>query len=254
MILAVDIGNTTISVGCFDGTNIVDRLRLETVPGRPAVEYERAFIEFLAGRPAEGAIISSVVPAVDEAMCEALTSLLEEPPVVMSDRLPTGIRFHHYDRRNIGADRIVDLVAARELLGAPVMVFDLGTCTTLSVLGPDDEFSGGVIMPGIQLSLDAMHAGTAKLPQLQARAPQTLIGLDTASCMESGAVIGAAAVIDGLAKRIETQLGQQVPIVLTGGTGRLVLPWCEHPVTYDPDLLLKGLYTICCRNMAPVRA
>ena len=126
---------------------------------------------------------------------EALCAVTENAPIKVSSSLKTGITFQGYDVDNLGMDRLVDLVAAKALVGAPVMVVDLGTCTTVSVLDQDCVFRGGMILPGIQVSLDAMNWRAAKLPALQASAPQQLIGQNTAQCMQSGAVIGAAAVI-----------------------------------------------------------
>lgn len=245
MILAVDLGNTTISAGFFENGVLTKRLRFETEAGHTEWEYKNAFSDALAGAPLEGAAFSSVVPGKEAPIRAALTALLGRPPVEVSDKLQTGLRFDAYDAQNIGADRIADLVAAKALLGAPAVVFDLGTCTTVSVLSPDSLFLGGMILPGIQLSLDAMHQRAAKLPALQADAPASLIGQNTESCMKSGAIIGAAAVIDGLSDRIEAELGYAVPVMVTGGMGKLVVPWCRRRVTYDPDLLLKGLAMLC---------
>lgn len=248
MILAVDAGNTTISLALFDGDEITARRKIDTACAGTVPGCTQAILEFLAGTVPEDAIISSVVPAADKPLFTSAAHILGHPPVMMSDALPTGIRFDLYDRSNLGSDRIVDLAAAMEMMGAPVMTFDLGTCTTVTVLDPEREILGGMILPGVQLSLDAMYSRTGKLPHLSARTPQELIGSDTTGCMESGAVIGTAAVIDEFIERTQAQLGCKVPAVLTGGAGRLVLPWCRHTLRYEPDLLLKGLLHICLRT------
>ena len=253
MILAVDLGNTTISAGFFEDGVLKKRLRFDTEPGCTEREYESVFSEVLAGAPLEGASFSSVVPRKEAPIRAALTALLGRPPVEVSDKLQAGLRFDAYETQNIGADRIADLVAVKALLGAPAVVFDLGTCTTVSVLSPDCMFLGGMILPGVQLSLDAMHQRAAKLPALQADAPASLIGQDTESCMKSGAIIGAAAAIDGLSARIEEALGCAVPVMVTGGMGKLVVPWCRRRVTYDPDLLLKGLAMLCTKEVCKIQ-
>lgn len=247
MILAVDAGNTTVSMALAEGDNIIARSKAPVSEARSFSGCLMLLEKFLDGITPEDAIISSVVPAANRPLTASLTRILGHVPVVMSEDLPTGICFDLYDRSNLGSDRVADLSAAMELMGAPVMTFDLGTCTTVTVLGPDREILGGMILPGIQLSLDAMHRRTGKLPSLAAQPPSSLIGRDTAGCMESGAVIGTAAVIDSFIERTQAQLGCPVPAVLTGGAGPLVLPWCRQPLRYEPDLQLKGLLHICRR-------
>lgn len=252
MILAADAGNTTISFGLFEGSSLTGRFKIKTDRNYTAAEIEGLISDsFIRTRP-ERAVFSSVVPEVDAALYSALEAVTGGVPLVMSPDLPTDILFNRYDRGSIGADRIADLAAARDIYGAPVIVFDLGTCTTATVLSKEGELCGGMIMPGVQVSLDAMHERSSKLPAVKAKIPEHIIGESTEGCMESGAVIGTAAVIDGFAQRVRKELGYPVPCVVTGGLSSIVIPWCLEKVNYEPDLMLMGLNSVCLRTPAGI--
>ena len=254
-ILAVDIGNSNIVIGCFSGETLLFSFRLPPI----YAEYGRArcseIESTLSGRltgPGEltGSIISSVVPKATRTMRQVLEQLTGKMPLVAGVSLETGINLDHYDKKTLGIDRLIDTVAAKRLYGAPSAVFDLGTATTLSIIDRNGAFRGGMIAPGVQLSLLALHEHTAKLPLLKAGPSCQLIGSDTPGCMRTGSVISTACVIDGMAERIADELRTpSIPIVLTGGLGKIVAPWCRTKIHFEPNLLLIGLQILYDMNV-----
>lgn len=254
-VLAVDVGNTNIVVGCFEGDLLLFTGRIPTKKGEQEDILYGALcgvlIEQGASMPLDGSVFSSVVPAVDGPLSAALQRLTGRTPVRACLHSSSGIRLGDYDTSCLGMDRVVDMTAARSLAGPhPVIVYDLGTCTTMSVVSADGVFLGGMISAGIQLSLDAQAQRAAQLPALRAEGPGRMIGRNTRECMMSGAVIGAAAMIDGVVDRVSEQLqAGDLQLVLTGGLGCLVVPWLRSRVIYEPDLLMKGLRILYTRNV-----
>ena len=254
-ILAVDIGNSNIVIGCFSGETLLFTFRIPTMyaeDGRTLLsQIESTLSERLTG-PGEltGSVISSVVPNATRTMRHVLEQLTGKMPLIARASLETGIDLSHYDKESLGVDRLADMVAAKRLYGAPFAVFDLGTATTLSILDRHGAFRGGMITPGVQLSLLALHEHTAKLPLLKAGPASGLIGRDTAGCMRTGSIISTACVIDGMAGRIAEELRiPSIPIVLTGGLGKIVVPWCRTKVHFEPNLLLIGLQILYDMNV-----
>lgn len=250
-ILAADVGNSNITIGCFTDEKLICQGRVATrpFPGEKRLVDEinnllkTDWKEEMAqsGKPAEGAVYSSVVPEMD-GIIEKVLGFFCDGFVLRARTDPgTGIDLSDYDASALGVDRVADLIAARELYGLPVMTCDLGTATTFSVLDGRGHFCGGMISAGIQSSLRALAEYTSRLPLLKADKPQCLIGSDTASCMLSGTVIGAAAQIDGFYRMVSEDIHSKLTCVVTGGLGQLVLPWCREPVIYEPDLQMKGL-------------
>lgn len=250
-ILVADMGNSNITIGCFDGERLLFQGRVSTrpFPGREQLRGSvRAILEgngmreaLQAGELPEGAVYSSVVPELEDILEQALGAFCEGPVLCANLDLDIGIDLSEYDSSCLGVDRIVDLIAAKEMYGLPVMTCDLGTATTFSVLDAKGRFRGGMIGAGIHSSLRALAEFTSQLPLLQVEEPKSLIGTDTPSCMHSGAVIGAAAQIDGFYRLVREELQMQLTCVVTGGLGRFVLPWCRERVLYEPDLQMKGL-------------
>ena len=239
-VLAADIGNTNIVVGCFLGDGLEITLRLITRQKWTAQSMRREIEdgmrrsgigpEALTGA---GAVYSSVVPELDGMLSDALGRLTGRQPL----------------KTHLGTDRIVDMAAAVAFYGAPVLVCDLGTATTISVVDGKRQFAGGMIAAGVQLGLDALAERTAQLPQLEAEAADSLLGEDTIACMRSGSAAACGIMLDGVAERTAELLGEpDLKLVVTGGLGRLVLPWIRRPAVYDPDLLLKGLLSLYRRN------
>ncbi len=249
MILAADMGNTTFTVGLLYVEEFVATGRISTHMGSHPAEYEAALRALLPGSGAvAGAILSSVVPGMNDIVLAALGKIAPTAPLLVTPGMNTGLSYGTYDPAGIGMDRVVDLVAAKAMTAGAVAVFDMGTCTTVSVADKSGTICGGMIMPGIQMSLDAMHSHTARLPQLQATAAEGVIGHGTAACMINGAVFAAAAVIDDVSQRIGEALGEDALTVVTGGHAPLALPWCRRPVHHEPNLLLKGLGILYHRN------
>lgn len=253
-VLAADAGNTTVTVTCFrDGSALFT--------GRIDTDREEGEDTYLTGMRAllrangiradeiDGSVLSSVVPEITQALSQALSDMTGKNPLVVSSALDTGITVSPAYGGTLGNDRLTDCAAALHLYGGPVAVFDLGSCTTVSVADENGVFVGGMITAGIQMSLTACHEHTSQLPLLTADLPAHVIGRNTASCMQSGAVIGAAAMIDGFCERIEQELcTDSLRTVLTGGLGKLVIPFCRTEVAFEPDLLVKGLLYIYERN------
>lgn len=249
-VLTIDVGNTNIVLGLFEGDVLLQTARLETHRKWTEQNLSREIGAFLrrAGR-ADGAILSSVVPDLNGAILEAVRNLTGKGPLVMSRDLDTGLNTDSYDVSLLGSDRIVDMAAAIHFYGAPAAVYDLGTCTTLSVVDGQCRFIGGMISAGIQLSLDAQAERTAQLPQLNAEPAAGLLGQDTVSNLISGAVAGTGILIEGTCGRIRQQYGMpDMKVVITGGNAPLVLPWIRQEVVHDPDLLVRGMLAIYRKN------
>lgn len=277
IVLSVDIGNTNIVLGIWNDGILTGCERFVTKRDYSFNELEEIITcKVRAILPSEktpdssfckfdGSILSSVVPQLNDDVLRILEMITNEKPLLMGAFLRTGIDVSGYDKRadggagndpfrikqgeaRLGTDRIVDLSAAHAMYpDRPVMVCDLGSCTTTSVIDANGRFIGGMISAGLQMSLDAQAQRTSQLPQLEAGEAESLLGRDTASNMMSGVVAGTGLMITELYRRLGLSL-QDLKLVLTGGLGRLVLPWIEADVSYEPDLLMKGLYEIYRRN------
>lgn len=249
MLLVVDIGNTNICIGLLAGadhTEILHTTRMVTRPRCTADEYA-AELRFLLARlgftaaDCEGVILSSVVPGLTGPLAAACRRLTGREALCVAHTMDTGLTFALLAPERLGADRIADAAAAAAAYSLPLMTVDLGTATTCNVVDAGKRFLGGFIMPGVQTSLRALNAGTAQLPPIAPEAAAELIGRDTVSALNSGAVYGTAAMLDGLADRVEAELGAPLTVVATGGLAPIILPCCRRQVLYDADLLFKGL-------------
>ncbi len=253
MLLAVDIGNTNICLGLLDGGRTLRAARMVTRPKCTADEYA-AELNFLLARlgfaaaGCEGVILSSVVPGLTAPLAAACRRLTGQNPLTVGCALDTGLTFAVPAPERLGADRIADAAAAAEGYPLPVMTVDLGTATTCNVVDAQRRFLGGFILAGVQTGLRAVSAGAAQLPPIAPQAAAALIGTDTVSALNNGAVYGTAACIDGLCDRVEAELGTALTVVLTGGLGPLIAPACRRKVLYDPDLLFKGLGLLWQKN------
>lgn len=250
MILTVDIGNTTVCVCGMEkqetGYDAVFCTRLETVPGKNAAEYEtelRGALEKagISARQLEGAVVSSVVPCLNEPVRTCIRAVIGKEPVWADTKGKTGLIMDVRAPEKVGLDRVVDAAWVAAHCQLPAVTVDMGTATTFNVIDEGGVFRGGIIAVGMATGLRALAAKTAQLPELRLENGGTVIGKDTEACMQSGAVIGAAAMIDGMVARIEQELGKPVTLILTGGMARYAEPFCTHPHTYDPHLLAKGL-------------
>ena len=246
MILAVDIGNSNIVLGGIQGDNIAFEARLRTEPTKTSDEYciDVKIILDVYGfkrEDVEGAIISSVVPQVLNSIKTAIKKLTGKTALVVGPGLKTGLNIRVENPSQTGADLVVGSVAALREHKPPLIVVDMGTATTISVLDDSGALIGGCICPGVKISLDALTERTALLPGLQLDQPRKAIGRNTIDCMRSGIMMGNACMLDGMVRRMEEELGQKATIVITGGIAKFVAPLCKTSMIYDKDLLLKGL-------------
>lgn len=246
MILAVDIGNTNIVLGGVEGERVVFEARIRTDRTKTSDEYcidLKTLLEVhkIASESVEGAIISSVVPQVLNSVKTAIRKLTGLNSLVVGPGLKTGLNIAIENPTQTGADLVAAGVAALREYGAPVIVVDMGTATTMTVFDKNGALVGGSISPGVKISLDALTDRTALLPGLQLDKPKQAIGRNTNDAMRSGIMLGAASMLDGMTARMEDELGYAVNVVVTGGIGKFVVPLCERKLFYDRDLLIKGL-------------
>lgn len=258
MVFAVDIGNSNICVGGLEEAQVRFTARMVTRPRCTGDEYA-AELKFLLGRlgvkPAdcEGVIVCSVVPALTKTLADACTRLTGLRCLMVSPALKTGLTFAVDEPERVGRDRIADAAAAAAHYPLPCMTVDLGTATTYNVISARREFLGGFILPGVQTSLRAISSGTAQLPPISPDTPEHLIGRSTVECLNNGAMFGTAAMMDGLAARVEAELGAPLTVVATGGLAPCILPCCTRPVIYDADLLFRGLALLYAENAGPAQ-
>ena len=254
MILTVDIGNTNITLGAYRDGQLKFTSRLATDRHRTADQYAIEIKDILAlnnleTKGIEGAIISSVVPNVGSNMKKAIKKLTGITPLAIGPGVKTGLNIRIDNPAQLGADMVAGAVAAAEKYPLPCIVCDMGTATTVSVIDKGGVFLGGAIAAGLGTTLDALASNTAQLPYIDiSSAPDKVIGTNTVDCMRSGLVIGAAAMLDGMAKRMEAELGCSATLVATGGLAGGVTAYCEREVILDDNLLLDGLYLIYKKN------
>lgn len=241
MLLTVDIGNTTVALAGFVGQELTFLRRVPSDTSLEVSQWVDVLGECLAERPPiQGVALSSVVPALTPRVTQALSQLTHTQVLVVDASTPTGLSLEGYRGATLGMDRVVDCVGALRLCAPPVAVFDMGTATTLSVVGKGGAFLGGMILPGLSLSLEALSAKAAQLPPITLSPPEGVIGRDTESCMRYGALYGAAGAIEGIVARLEEELGP-LTVVLTGGNSTHVRPLLRTPVLWEPHLTFWGL-------------
>ncbi|MDD6283920.1 MAG: type III pantothenate kinase [Firmicutes bacterium] len=253
MILAVDIGNTNITLGVYEGNKLCFTSRLATDVRRTADQYaielrDILHLNSMSSKDIDGAVIGSVVPSVGAAFNRAVGKLFGVQAVVIGPGVRSGLNIRIDNPAQLGADLVAGAVAAAAKYPKPCIVFDLGTATTVSVIDADGTMIGGAIAAGPVTSLEALAAHTAQLPYIDLTAPKNVIGSNTIDCMRSGIIIGAAAMLDGMAARIEGELGQRATLVATGGLAERVVANCEREVIIDDDLLLEGLLIVYEKN------
>ena len=254
MILALDVGNTNIVVGCIDNGTIKCTERIRTETGATSAEYAVKLIDLLRymqvePQQIEGGIISSVVPPVLEALKKAVSSITGTGCMTVGPGMKTGMNVLIDDPSTLGADLVVGGVAAIACYGAPAIIIDMGTATSVTVVDRNKAFRGGAIIPGINLGLEALSRGTSLLPGIYVRKPEKCIGTNTADCMRSGAVYGTAAMLDGLITQMEEELGYPCRHIATGGLASSIVSCCSHDIVCDDKLLLKGLWTLYQKNI-----
>lgn len=254
MLLAIDVGNTHIVLGCMERDSIRFTARLATSRTRTEDEYAMLFANLFTLRgvkPAcmDGAIISSVVPELKPVLSRAVQMLCGITPVLVGAGVKSGLDIKIDNPAQLGSDLVVGAVGAVARYPKPLLVFDFGTATTLSVLDGKGRYRGGMIMPGLRLAVEALSSQTAQLPHVDLSAPAHVIGTNTVDCMNAGAIYGTAAMLDGIIQRVEEELGERIAsIVGTGGLVSKVAPYCSHRIQVDDDLMLWGLKAIYEKN------
>jgi type III pantothenate kinase len=255
MLLAVNVGNTNTVLGVFQGDDLKWQWRISTDAERTADELAVVFGSLLAqhelsfSRQITGVVISSVVPTSTAALREMVTAYFAFPPVVVEPGTRTGVPILTDNPREVGADRIVNALAAFQRYGGPCVVIDFGTATTYDVVSAKGEFLGGAIAPGVQVSNRVLAAATARLPQVELHAPRSAIGRNTVEAIQSALVYGTAGEVDAMIDRITAEVGDEATIVATGGLAPVVMPHCRHELEHDPWLTLEGLRLVFERNV-----
>lgn len=253
MLLVLDMGNTNITVGVFDGERLVMESRLATDYHKMEDEYAMNLMDIfslyhLKQEDITGAIFSSVVPALDRSIRHAIRKVAGVTPLQVGPGVKSGIDIRIDNPRQLGADLLVGAVAVSAKYGTPCLLWDLGTATKVSVIDKSGAFRGGAILPGVRTSLDSLSHAAALLPAVSIETPPTVIGTNTVDCMASGTVFGTAAMIDGMCDRIEAELGYPVQVIATGGLAEEIVAHCRREIPYDSSLLLEGLRLIYNKN------
>ena len=254
MILAIDAGNTNIVLGCMVNDTLRFTARVRTDRAKTEDEYALVFrnlfdLHQVDRRAVEGAILSCVVSELTDVLCHAVETVIKKTPLVVGAGLKTGLNIKIDNPGQLGADLVADAVAALAKYPKPLIIFDLGTANTMSVIDGKGQFLGGAIMAGPRLSADILSTRTSQLPRIELDAPPKVIGSNTVHCMQSGAIFGHAAMIDGLIDRVEEELGEKVAaVVATGGLSGRVVPFCRREITVESDLIHHGLRIIYDKN------
>ena len=249
MLLALDVGNTNITLGVYEGDKLLFVTRMATNPPRMEDEYAAAMLSILHlydihTAQIDGAILSSVVPRLTDNLARAIHRVWKVEPFIVSTATVPDLKVRRDMPNTLGADLVVGAVAAKELYPCPCIVIDMGTATTLTGLNAEGEVCGVVIIPGVGTSLDALTSHAAQLSSVSLNAPPQVLGRNTMECIQSGMVFGTACMLDGLCDRIEEELGARCTVVATGGLAGLVVEHCRREIILSDTLLLDGLKLI----------
>jgi len=249
VLLAIDIGNTNVKVGIFDGDRLRATWSLATGIQRTSDEYSGLLLSLMGRRKVSpskitGVVLCSVVPPLLPAFVELCTKYLNAKPLVVEAGVKTGMRIRLDNPREVGPDRVVAAVAAQNLYGKPSMVIDFGTATTFDVVSQEGDYLGGAIAPGIVIATEALYTHTAALPRIRLSTPERAIGKNTISAMQSGIIFGYIGLIEGLIRRIEQELGRKAKVIATGGQAHLLAHEIPMIEIVNPDLTLVGLRLI----------
>ncbi len=255
MLLAIDVGNSNTSVGLFDKNKTLRFLAsLDTDSRKTAdqisIDLMNLFTLYhFSYQDVTGAILCSVVPPLNFMMEKALTRLLGKPPMVVGPGVKTGLNIRLTVQTQVGADIVADAVAALEKFTPPIITIDMGTATTIGVISEGRTYEGGLLLPGVNVSLEALSRRAAQLPDISLQHPKSLIGKNTEDCMRSGIVYGTAGMLDGIIDRIREEFpGREASVVATGGNAPVIVRYCRNRILYDKFLLMDGLWTIYQKN------
>ncbi len=253
MILAIDAGNTNIVFGGITNGKTAFISRIGTDRNKTADEYAvqiKILLELngLSSKEFEGGIISSVVPQLNDSLCLAVRKVIGHQPLIVGPGIRTGLNIKIDNPAQLGSDLVVGAVAAIALYPKPLMVIDMGTATTICVVDKDGCYRGGVIIPGVKVSMDSLTRNAAQLQGISMEAPKKSIGTNTIDCMRSGIVFGNAAMLDGLLDRMALEIDGTPTVVATGGLSPLIIPYCRHNIILNDELLLYGLEIIYRKN------
>lgn len=254
MILAIDIGNTNIVMGCFDGDKLMFRERISSNQSATDLEYlaiiKTAFeMQNIDCRNLTGVIVSSVVPSITNTFKRVVERLAGMKPVIVGPGIKTGLSILIDNPAQLGSDLVVDAVAGINEYPVPQIVIDMGTATTFSVIDKNKNYLGGMITTGMAISAEALVSSTSQLPKVAFDTPKKLIGTNTVDCIKSGIMYSTAASIDGMIQMIEEELGVTCTVIATGGLAGLITPLCKRKIILDEDLMLKGLVKIYNKNI-----
>ncbi len=253
MILTIDIGNTNTVLGCFNEGRLLFVERLSTDTAKTVLEYAISIKNVLEmydieAREMKGSVISSVVPPVTNLFKEAIEKITGSDVMIVGPGVKTGLNILMDNPAQVGSDLIVNAVAGIAEYPLPLVIIDMGTATTIEIVDEHKNYIGGMILPGMKVSLDSLTSRTSQLPRISMEAPKRVIGKNTVECMKSGVIFGNASCLDGMITRIEEELGQKTTVVATGGLAGSIIPHCVHHIILDDALLLKGLMLIYQKN------
>lgn len=253
MLLAIDIGNTNIVWGVFDGDRLVADWRIGTDHSKTTDEYAILLLDLLrvegiSPDRVDGVILSSVVPPLTPLFEELAETYFHRLPLNVSAEMETGLIIKYTNPREVGSDRIVNAAAAYRRYGGPLIIVDFGTATTFCAVTADGEYLGGAIAPGLRISAEALYARTAKLPKIELARPKSAIGQDTVASMQAGLVFGYAGLVDELVRRIQQELGRDCFVLATGGLAGLIAPESRSIREVRPQLTLEGLALLYALN------
>jgi len=257
MLLAIDVGNTNMVIGVFDGNTLIQSWRLQTLRERTFDELGllvEGLFKHSGLEPGKitGVVVSSVVPPLTGTTCTMVERFFSRTPLVVEPARNAGMPIRYENPAEVGADRIVNAIAAYEQFGSqpprPLIVCDFGTATTLDAVSAQGEYLGGAICPGVTISADALFQRAARLPRIEVRKPRTVVGRTTVGALESGLFYGYVGMVEGLVRRMNTELGGQAICIATGGLAAVIAPETALFDHVDIDLTLKGLRMVWNRN------
>jgi len=259
MLLVVDLGNTNVVLGLYEGEQLVQTFRVATVRSRTEDEYAVLLLQLLSlrqlsSKAVSAAIIASVVPQLTDVIVSAIRQAVGREPLIVGPGLKTGMPVLYDNPHDVGSDRVVDAIAAYARFQAGVIVVDFGTATTFNCVSPKGEYLGGVIVPGVKVSLDGLMASAAKLRPVELTAPPRVLGRNTTHALQSGVIHGYAAMVDGLVERLVEELGFPCRVIATGGLAGLIGKHAKRIDELDPNLTLEGLRILYERNSKAPRS